>query len=92
MPLLDIIRLSISMMNFGWGIFGCCPNTWGRELAACFLNIHWKDPEGLASVLKIEADPNAQSFYERMGARKVGEHHSEVFGQPRTLPVMEVAV
>ena len=44
------------------------------------------------SVLKIEADPNAQSFYERMGARKVGEHHSKVFGQPRTLPVMEVAV
>ena len=44
------------------------------------------------SVLKIEADPNAQSFYERMGARKVVEHHSEVFGQPRTLPVMEVAV
>lgn len=44
------------------------------------------------SILKIEADPNAQSFYERMGAYKVGEHHSEVDEQPRVLPVMEVAV
>jgi GNAT superfamily N-acetyltransferase len=43
-----------------------------------------------ASVLKIEADPNAQSFYEKMGARKVGEHHSEVDGQPRILPLMEI--
>lgn len=44
------------------------------------------------SVLKIEADPNAQSFYERMGACKVGEHHSKVDEQPRVLPVMEAAV
>jgi GNAT superfamily N-acetyltransferase len=42
------------------------------------------------SILKIEADPNAQSFYEKMGARKVGEHHSEVDGQPRILPIMEI--
>ena len=43
-----------------------------------------------ASILKIEADPNAQSFYEKMGARKVGEHHSEIDGQPRILPIMEI--
>ena len=43
-----------------------------------------------SSILKIEADPNAQSFYERMGARKVGEHHGEVDGQPRILPIMEI--
>jgi GNAT superfamily N-acetyltransferase len=44
-----------------------------------------------ASILKIEADPNAQSFYEKMGARKVGEqHHPEMDGQPRILPVMEI--
>lgn len=44
------------------------------------------------SILKIESDPNAQSFYEKMGARKVAEHRSEVDGQPRALPVMEVAL
>lgn len=43
-----------------------------------------------ASTLKIEADPNAESFYEKMGVRRVGEHHGEVDGQPRILPVMEL--
>lgn len=42
------------------------------------------------STLKIEADPNAQSFYEKMGTYKVGEHHSQVDGQPRILPIMEI--
>lgn len=45
-----------------------------------------------ASVLKIEADPNAENFYIRMGARRTGEHHSEVDGQPRLLPVMEMTL
>lgn len=43
-----------------------------------------------ASILRIEADPNAESFYERMGAQRVGEHHGQVDGQPRILPVMKV--
>jgi GNAT superfamily N-acetyltransferase len=43
-----------------------------------------------ATILKIEADPNAQNFYEKMGARKIGEHHTEVDGQPRVLPVLEI--
>jgi len=43
-----------------------------------------------AGILKIEADPNAVSFYEKMGAYKVGEHHSEVDGQPRILPVLQI--
>jgi GNAT superfamily N-acetyltransferase len=41
-------------------------------------------------VLKIESDPNAQGFYERMGAKKVGEVVGEVEGQPRKLPLLEV--
>jgi GNAT superfamily N-acetyltransferase len=45
-----------------------------------------------ASVLKIEADPNAESFYKRMGAKKIDEHHGEVAGQPRILPVLEIAL
>jgi len=43
-----------------------------------------------ASILRIESDPNAQIFYEKMGARKIGEVLSEVDGQPRMLPVMEI--
>ncbi len=43
-----------------------------------------------ASKLMIDADPNAQSFYEKMGARKVHEHHTELDGALRILPVMEI--
>ena len=42
------------------------------------------------SILKIEADPNAQGFYEKMGAQKVSEHQYELDGQLRVLPVMEI--
>ena len=42
------------------------------------------------SILKIESDPNAQAFYEKMGACKMDEHHSTVDGQLRTLPIMVV--
>ena len=40
--------------------------------------------------LEIESDPNAQGFYERMGAKKVGDVVSEVDGQPRILPILEM--
>ena len=43
-----------------------------------------------ARVLEIESDPNAQGFYERMGATKVGEVVGEVEGQPRILPLLEI--
>jgi GNAT superfamily N-acetyltransferase len=42
------------------------------------------------STLKIESDPNAERFYERMGAHKVSEHKTEIQGEPRVLPVMEI--
>jgi len=37
--------------------------------------------------LKIEADPNAEGFYTRMGARRVGETVTEIEGQRRELPL-----
>ena len=42
------------------------------------------------SALKIYADPNAQTFYEKMGANKISEHHSDLFGEDRVLPIMEI--
>lgn len=42
--------------------------------------------------LQLEADPNAMGFYERMGMHKIGERHSEVDGQPRILPIMEMSL
>jgi GNAT superfamily N-acetyltransferase len=42
------------------------------------------------TALKIYADPNAQTFYEKMGAKKISEYHSDLFGEDRVLPVMEI--
>jgi ribosomal protein S18 acetylase RimI-like enzyme len=40
--------------------------------------------------LQLEADPNAAGFYEKMGMHRIGERRSEVDGQPRVLPIMEM--
>ena len=40
--------------------------------------------------LQLEADPNATGFYEKMGMKKISERLSEVDGQPRVLPIMEI--
>jgi len=42
--------------------------------------------------LKIVSDPNAQGFYERMGAKKVGVSLGEVDGELRSLPIMEITL
>jgi len=40
--------------------------------------------------LEIESDPNAQGFYEHMGAKRVGQSASEFDGQTRVLPILEI--
>lgn len=41
-------------------------------------------------LLQLEADPNAVGFYQKMGMYKIRERHSQVDGQPRVLPIMEM--
>jgi GNAT superfamily N-acetyltransferase len=38
--------------------------------------------------IEIESDPNAERFYEQMGARRVGVNVTDVDGQTRSLPVL----
>jgi GNAT superfamily N-acetyltransferase len=38
--------------------------------------------------IEIESDPNAATFYEQMGARRVSSKITELEGQPRALPVL----
>lgn len=59
----------------------------GKEL---FQHALEKSRASGVSILRIESEPNAQGFYEKMGAWKIGEHHTEVAGQSRALPVMEI--
>lgn len=58
----------------------------GKEL---FIHALERSRKRGASVLKIEADPNAESFYSHVGADKVGEVSTEVDGTLRILPIME---
>ena len=44
------------------------------------------------AALQLEADPNAVGFYRKMGMQKVGERQSEIEGQPRILPIMELTL
>ena len=41
-------------------------------------------------ILRLEAEPNAVGFYEKMGMRKIGQYQYELEGQPRILPIMEI--
>src|SRR5437868_349523 len=41
------------------------------------------------SCLKIEADPNAEEFYKRMGAVRAGTNITKVCGHRRELPLLE---
>ena len=45
-----------------------------------------------AETVKIEADPNAEGFYRRMGARRVGENVYGIEGKKRVLPLLVVEV
>jgi len=40
--------------------------------------------------LELSADPNAEGFYERMGAARVGEVRADMNGQTRLLPRMRI--
>jgi len=44
---------------------------------------------GLAE-LELSADPNAEGFYEKMGAKRIGEIQADIEGQTRSLPRMIV--
>ena len=43
-----------------------------------------------ANVLELSADPYAEGFYARMGAKRIGEIPADMEGQPRVLPRMRM--
>jgi GNAT superfamily N-acetyltransferase len=57
----------------------------GRKL---FDHAMEKAAELRASAVEIESDPNAEGFYKRMGARRIGETSSKLDGQDRILPLL----
>lgn len=59
----------------------------GKEL---FLDAMARAGELNVPAVELSADPNAAGFYERMGAKRIGETASEVHGVYRKLPRMKI--
>ena len=45
-----------------------------------------------AKRIEIESDPNAEAFYQKMGAETIGEVTYELEGLPRSLPLMVYSI
>ncbi len=59
----------------------------GKEL---FLHAMQRAARENVSEVEIEADPNVEGFYRKMGAYRTGETVSEIDGQSRTLPRLTI--
>ena len=59
----------------------------GKEL---FIHAMQRAGRRNISAVEISSDPNAEGFYRKMGAHRIGETVSEIDGQPRTLPRLTV--
>lgn len=59
----------------------------GKEL---FLHAMQQAAQERIAKVEILADPNAEGFYRKLGAHRIGESTSEIEGQPRTLPLLTI--
>lgn len=59
----------------------------GKELFIHAMQIAAGDNVG---EVEISADPNAEGFYRKMGARRIGDITSETAGEPRVLPRLTI--
>jgi len=65
------------------------PHAMGRGIGRALFDHAVEETRQLGHrILKIEADPNAERFYTRMGARRVGEVVREIERQRRVLPLL----
>jgi GNAT superfamily N-acetyltransferase len=76
-PKLTLDHLWVQPQSFSGGV--------GRAL---FEHAIQRAAELGAATIEIESDPNAEGFYEKMGAETVGEVTYELEGMPRSLPLM----
>ncbi|HVQ37631.1 MAG TPA: GNAT family N-acetyltransferase [Pyrinomonadaceae bacterium] len=75
----ELDHLWVSPEHIGSGV--------GKEL---FIHAMQSAARRNVSEIEILADPNAEGFYRKMGAHRIGEKVSEIDGQPRSLPLLTV--
>jgi N-acetylglutamate synthase-like GNAT family acetyltransferase len=84
-----VMRDSLAELEHMWIRPGHMGNGVGRAL---FNQIVERAAIHNAKVVELSADPNAEGFYQRMGATRIGEVRSAIEGQPRVLPRMRYAL
>jgi N-acetylglutamate synthase-like GNAT family acetyltransferase len=75
----ELDHLWVTPQHIGTGV--------GKEL---FLHAMQHAARRRVAEVEISSDPNAEGFYRKMGAHRIGETVSEVDGEPRTLPLLIV--
>jgi GNAT superfamily N-acetyltransferase len=70
------------------------PDFMGRGIGRALFNDAIKRLKAASpgSILEIESDPNAESFYLHMGAKRIGEISRDWQGLIRTLPHLQFAI
>lgn len=79
--LAELEHLWINTANIGFGI--------GKKLFAHALE---KAGSLNAKTLNIKSDPNAEGFYNKMGAKRIGDEVSEIKRNKRILPLMQIVL
>lgn len=65
------------------------PHTMGRGIGRALFEHALEQTKSRGHrTLKVESDPNAEGFYTRMGARRVGVNVTNIDGQRRELPLL----
>ena len=75
----ELDHLWVSPPHIGTGV--------GKQL---FLHAMQHAAKENISAVEILSDPNAEGFYRKQGAHRIGEVVSEIDGEPRTLPLLAV--
>jgi len=82
-----VITESLAELEHMWIKPECIGTGVGRVL---FFHAKDRAQELNLPALELSADPNAEGFYRRIGAARIGEVSSEIEGQPRMLPRMRI--
>ena len=75
----ELDHLWVTPQHIGTGV--------GKEL---FLHAMQHAARARVAAVEISSDPNAEGFYRKMGAHRIGETVSELNGEPRSLPLLTV--
>ena len=75
----ELDHLWVSPPHIGTGV--------GKQL---FLHAMQRAAKENVSAVEILSDPNAEGFYRKQGAHRIGKAVSEIDGEPRVLPRMSV--